>query len=147
MKTIKVGEKVWNIIVEHGKFGETADDVLGRLLSLKNGGSTGGGAGVPSNSPSSKDSAHQYGWKERRANVRMTQHVENGALVLRFDSGQTDKWKLPAKDDNSAIRKVRDQAVAFVRNNGGTKGQEHAAIRALTSRGYFVTSSDRPQFM
>lgn len=31
-KTIRVSEYVWEIIVSHGKFGETADDVLLRLL-------------------------------------------------------------------------------------------------------------------
>jgi hypothetical protein len=146
MKTIKVGDKVWNMIVQNGKFGETADDVLGRLLSIK-GSCAGSVTGGTSNSSPSEAREHSYGWKERRATVRMTQNVNNGMLTLRFDTGQTESWKLPGKDDYSAIRTVRDKAVAFVRNNGGTKGQEHAAIRALTSRGYRVTSSDRQQFI
>jgi hypothetical protein len=132
VQTIKIGEKVWNAIKAEGKFGETADDVLQRLLKLND-----------------SDRANAQGscatgerrWKERRAKVRMTQNVENGELVLRFDSGQTGKWKLPAnKNDHAEIRRIRDLAVAFVRNKGGTIGQEHAAIRALTHRGYHVTA-------
>jgi hypothetical protein len=140
MKTIKIGEQVWDTIVQNGKFGETADDVLRRLLNPN----TVIAANTPTVTP--KDSeppseTRQYGWKERRATVRMTQTVENGELILRFDSGQTEKWKLPTKNDPAGIRSVRNKAIAFVRKNGGTIGQEHAAIRALTSRGYHVTSN------
>jgi len=140
MKTIKVGEKVWNMIVENGKFGETADDVLSRLLNFNGHGRTGSEGSVTPNSPANETKENPRGWKERRATVRMTQNVENGDLVLRFDTGQSEKWKLPAKNDHAGIRSVRDKAIAFVRKNGGTIGQEHAAIRALTSRGYHVAT-------
>jgi len=139
MKTIKVGEKVWNMIVENGKFGETADDVLSRLLNFNGNGRTGGEESVTPKNPPNETKDHPRGWKERLATVRMTQNVENGGLVLRFDTGQSEKWRLPAQNDTAGIRIVRDKAVSFVRKNGGTIGQEHAAIRALTSRGYHVT--------
>jgi hypothetical protein len=142
MRTIKVGDKVWNMIVENGKFGETADDVLRRLLNL-NVVVAGDAASAAPKDSEPPNGARQFGWKERRATVRMTQSVENGELVLRFDSGQTEKWKLPAKNNPAGIRIVRDKAIAFVRKNGGTTGQEHAAIRALTSRGYRVTGSGK----
>jgi hypothetical protein len=71
----------------------------------------------------------------------MTQRVTpDEKLVLAFDSGPKGEWQLPSKTDVSAIRKVRDEAVAFVREHGGTTGQEHAAIRAVTSRGYHITA-------
>jgi hypothetical protein len=132
VQTIKIGERVWNAIKTEGKFGETADDVLRRLLKLDD--------SDEARAQGSADEGERR-WKERRAKVRMTQKIENGELVLRFDSGQTGRWKLPAnKDDHAENRRVRDMAVAFVQKNGGTIGQEHAAMRALTHRGYHVTA-------
>jgi negative regulator of replication initiation len=125
MRTIKISDEVWDVIAKDGKFGETADDVLRRLLKV-------------SGNTKEKPIAVRA-WKERRATVRMTQHVGNNKLVLRFDSGATFSKSLPPKDNHSEIRRVRDAAIEFVKKNGGTLGQEHAAIRALTSRGYHVT--------
>jgi len=135
------------MIVQNGKFGETADDVLFRLLNQSCGRETDTGGSNASKNPPAKDDAHQYGWKERRAAVRMTQNVDHGELVLRFETGQTEKWKLPAKDDFKEIRRVRNAAIAFVKKNSGTIGQERAAIRALTSRGYHVTSRSNEIFV
>ncbi len=75
----------------------------------------------------------------------MFQTVRDGKLVLEFESGQKREWKLPAKDDAAAIRRIRDEAVDFVRENGGTEGQKGAAMRALTSRGYHVTLKGQRQ--
>ena len=72
----------------------------------------------------------------------MTQRVENNKLTLEFDNGARFERTLPSKDNRLAIRKVRDEAIEFVKKHGGTKGQEHAAIRALTSRGYHVSKVD-----
>lgn len=139
MRTIKISDAVWEVIEKNGKFRETEDDVLRRLLKLPDG-----------RSGTSSTSGQPRAWKERRATVRMTQTVieENRKhfLMLRFDSGETGKWTLPPKDDTSAIRKVRDEAMQFVKRSGGTKGQEHAAIRALTSRGYYVTNRTEIEF-
>jgi len=80
-----------------------------------------------------------YGWKERRAEVAMYQMVEGGKLMLEFETGQREEWKLPSQNDAAGIRRVRDCAIEFVLKNGGTAGQVGAAMRALTSRGYHVT--------
>jgi len=76
----------------------------------------------------------------------MTQKVQNNELILKFDSGPTFKKTLPPKDNASEIRRVRSAALEFVKKNGGTTGQEHAAIRALTSRGYHVTRTPDIEF-
>ena len=125
MRTIKISDEVWDVIERNGKFRETEDDVLRRLLNISSNGT--------------KENVEARAWKERRATVRMTQNVQNNELILKFDSGATFRQPLPAKESISEIRRVRDAAIEFVKKNGGTKGQEHAAIRALTSRGYHVT--------
>jgi hypothetical protein len=135
MKTIRISDEVWNAIAAQGKFGETEDIVLRRILNIgtTNGHETKLPAIVSTQSP------RGYAWKQRQASDRLTQVVMDGRLVLQFDSGPKQDWALPPRNDIPAIRKVRDEAIAFVRENGGTTGQEHAAIRALTSRGYHVT--------
>lgn len=125
MRTIKISNEVWDVIAKNGKFGETGDDVLRRLLNV-------GGS-------SRETPTVARAWKERRATLRMTQDVQDNELVLKFDSGATFRKKLPPKENSAEIRGVRDAAIEFVKKNGGTTGQEHAAIRALTSRGYHVT--------
>jgi negative regulator of replication initiation len=139
MKMIRISEDVWAAIAAQGKFGETEDDVLRRVLKIS-----------PNNFQSKGTSANaqkQYGWKERRATDRMTQTVKGNKLILEFDSGARFEKVLPAKENRPAIRKIRDEAVEFVRSNGGTDGQEKAAIRALTSRGYHISKVDVSEFI
>ena len=135
MKTIRISEEVWNEMVKQGqgKFGETEDVVLRRLLKLDQ-------------IPVAENNA-QLRWKQRRATVRMTQEVIGNKLKLQFDTGQKFEKTLPARNDRPGIRNIRDAAVTFVRENGGTKGQEHAAIRALTHRGYHVAKVDVSEFV
>lgn len=139
MKTIRISEEAWAAIAAHGKFGETEDDVLRRVFKLS-----------PNNiqaNGSSTTEQKQYGWKERRATVRMTQTVRNNKLILEFDSGARFEKALPPKENRAAVRKFRDEAVEFVKSNGGTEGQEKAAIRALTSRGYHIAKVDISEFV
>lgn len=138
MKTIRISDEVWNAIAAQGKFGETEDDVLRRVFKI------GTNAGAPDGTATN---VKQYGWKERRATDRMTQTVEGNKLVLEFDGGERFEKNLPEKNDRLSIRQLRDEAVNFVRSNGGTEGQEKAAIRALTSRGYHITKIDNSEFV
>jgi len=141
MKTIEISDETWAAIRARGKFGETTeDDVLRRILKISTNNSQQGDS--PTN-----ETDKQYGWKERRTANRMTQDVRGNKLILQFDHGPKFEKALPEKKDRLAIRKVRDEAVEFVRSNGGTKGQEHAAIRALTSRGYHVAKVDISEFV
>ena len=140
MKTIRISEEVWASIAANGKFGETEDDVLRRILkiSVKN---------TEANDSSADKPVKQYGWKERRATDTLSQRVEENRLILQFGRGARFEKALPPKDNRQAIRKIRDEAVEFVRSNGGTKGQEHAAIKSLTSRGYHVAKADISEFV
>ena len=144
MKTIRISEEVWSKMAEYGKFGETPDDVLRRVLNV-NGSivrstptsttiSTSAGTGTLNERTVSPPT-----WKQRRATVVMTQAVEGDDLVIRFVGGADRRWQLPLKSDKASIRKLRDEAVAWARQNGATHGQRAAVMRALTSRGYHIT--------
>ena len=137
MKTIRISDEVWNAIAAKGKFGETEDDVLRRIFEIKNSNQ----AFVATAKPATNETKgnRTFGWKERRAEVKMYQTVEGNKLVLEFETGQRNEWTLPSKEDSAGIRKVQDLAVEFVRKNGGTDGQVGAAKKALTHRGYHVT--------
>lgn len=138
MKMIRISEEVWTAIAAHGKFGETEDDVLRRVFKISPNSQT---------NTSLTNGQKQYGWKERRATDRMTQTVRNNKLILEFDSGARFEKSLPPKKDRAAVRKLRDEAVEFVKSSGGTEGQEKAAIRALTSRGYHIAKVDIEDFI
>jgi hypothetical protein len=145
MKTIHVSDEVWNAIRENGKFGETEEDqVLRRVFKIPSNNFQSRPNSVASMLPA-KESNKQYGWKERRAMNRMRDETGKGnKLVLEFDHGPRFEMPFPAKDNHFAIRTLRNEAVKFVCSSSGTKGQEHAAIKALTSRGYFVAKSSDP---
>jgi len=140
MKTIRISDEVWNAIAAKGKFGETEDDVLRRVFEIQKPNQ----AFVVTSKHATIEAQgdRTFGWKERRAEVKMYQTVEGNKLILEFETGQRDEWPLPSKEDSAGIRKVRDLAVKFVRKNDGTDGQVGAAMRALTSRGYHVTQKN-----
>lgn len=138
MSMIRVSDEVWAEIAARGKFGETEDMVLRRVFNITEKQAASKTAAVELGHV--PDNGAEHNWKKRKATVRMTQTVTSGnKLVLAFDTGQKGEWTLPSRDEVAAIRRIRDEAVAFVRGNGGTAGQQHAAIRALTSRGYHIT--------
>jgi hypothetical protein len=145
MKTIRVSEEVLKAIHDSGRYGETEEDaVLRRIFKIASPNSISrpqaGNRSMPAG-----ESSKEYAWKERRAMNRMRDETGKGnKLVLEFDHGPRFEMHFPAKDNHFAIRKLRNEAVKFVRSSGGTKGQEHAAIKALTSRGYFVAKPSDP---
>ena len=75
----------------------------------------------------------------RRATKRMSASVERGHLQIRFADGLMERWELPNRSDKGAIRRVRDMAVAFARENQATLGQINAVKKALTEAGYYLT--------
>src|SRR5437870_1414719 len=164
MKTIRISEEVWAAMAFRGKFGETPDDVLRRVLigdtpgrkksnasegsqectpncyhtgtptAFHNSTSVGTLVGTPSTM-----NARPLGWKERRAKVTLTQRQEGNDLVLRFAGGAERRFPLPPRSEKTAIRQLRDEAVSWARQNGATDGQQGAVMRALTSRGFHIT--------
>ena len=144
MKTIRISDEVWSAMAEVGKFGETPDDVLRRVFKLDGNTVRGTSISTFNSTLASTGTANvrnpiQHGWKQRRATVMMTQAVEGNDLVIRFVGGADRRWPLPSKSDKAAIRKLRDEAVDWARQNGATHGQQAAVMRALTSRGYHIT--------
>jgi hypothetical protein len=130
MRTIRISVEVWDEIAKRGKFGETEDDVLRRVFGLKS--EEGGQEG---NSPISRP-------KHRRGHYStnpMHAGVHSEHLVVSFDSGKEDRWKLPERSDKAEIRRIRAEAVKFALDNGASKpGQTNAVLKALTEAGYHL---------
>ena len=145
MKTIRISDEVWKAIADRGKFGETEDDVLRRVFKIQEPQPDVSMVKHQQAVIEEQQGGRAYAWKERRADVAMYQRVEGGKLILEFETGQREEWKLPSQTDAAAIRQIRDAAVEFVKKHGGTEGQVGAAMRALTSRGYHVTLKSRRQ--
>lgn len=75
----------------------------------------------------------------RRATKRMSARVERGRLLVQFADGEKS-WSLPDPADKGAIRRIRDEAVAFALAHGATHpGQTNAVKKALTDAGYYLT--------
>ena len=164
MKTIRISEEVWAAMAVRGKFGETPNDVLRRVLisdtpslersdaprdghdrtpSRTNGSTPTGiqnstSVGTMSDTPS-VIAARPLGWKERRARITLTQRQDGNDLVFHFAGGAERRFPLPPRTDKTAIRRLRDEAILWARQNGATDGQQGAVMRALTSRGFHIT--------
>lgn len=132
MRTIKISEDVWQIIASQGKFGETEDDVLRRILKLP-----------PQSTTDDLTKPLEIGRgripRGSYAKQRMSSHISNNQLQITFQDGNTRSWTLPARSDKSGIRAVRDKAVIFARENGATIGQINAVKKTLTDNKYHLT--------
>jgi hypothetical protein len=137
MKTIRISEEVWNGIAQHGKFGETEDDVLKRIMN------------IPTNSKVcdgqdknvTQGSSFKGAGSRRRtfADRRMSTYINSGALYSEFQNGPSDHWILPDRSDKAGIRNTLDKLIAFAESNKATIGQINAARKTLTDQGYHLT--------
>ncbi|MFQ5708728.1 MAG: hypothetical protein ACE5HO_14830 [bacterium] len=122
MRTIRISDDVWNAIAKKGKFGETPNDVLERVFKIN------------------KDMSERAKLRKKKATRPMTTpQVVGQELLVSFKDGISKKWSLPSRDDKIAIRRVRDEATTFAKQNGATPGQVDAVKKALTSAGYYLT--------
>ncbi|MBI4192813.1 MAG: hypothetical protein HY525_20050 [Betaproteobacteria bacterium] len=121
MKTIRISDEVWKAIEKHGKFMETPDDVLRRVLGV---------------SQNRKRAGSKW---NKVATDRMVARVRNSEMSIGFASGLERRWKLPSRDNKLEIRKVRDEAVRFAKGAKATPGQVNAVFKALTHAGYHLT--------
>ncbi len=120
MRTIRISTEVWEAIAKVGKFGETPDQALRRVFQI-GGKSRNGGVG-----------------KRRIATTRMSHEVNGQEFTVSFANGASKSWSLPKRDDKAGIRRVRDAAIKFARENGATDGQVHAVMKGLTGAGYHL---------
>ncbi len=121
MRTIRISGEVWEALAKVGRFGETPDQVLRRVFQV-------GGT--------SRTASFQ---KRRIATKRMTREVNGGKFTVEFADGASRSWSLPEKNDKAGIRRVRDAAIKFARENGATEGQVAAVMKGLTEAGYHLS--------
>ena len=122
-KTVTVSEEVWGHVAEHGRFGESFDDVLRRMLGLRE---------APAASGSRRPS------QNRRAERRLSPYmVDDGCVVLGWDGGEELRLRLPARDDRSAITQLAAEAKRWARDGGASDGQLKAIDKLLSEAGYY----------
>lgn len=119
-KTISISKTVWDAIAERGRFNETVDEVLRRVLGIN---------GTKRSSRSAR---------KRKSKDRMPAKVVNGKLQIQSERGPSKEWTLPATSDKAALKRIREEAFAFAEDNGATKGQLAAISKALNAAGYYM---------
>jgi negative regulator of replication initiation len=128
MRTIKISDAVWAAIAEHGKFGETEDDVLRRVFALP-----------PDNLTRHARSGQTGRGGKRNATKRMSTRVTSGRLSIEFDGVASRSFGLPDNlSDKAAIKRVRTDAHNYARAQGATQGQIDAITKALNEGGYYT---------
>lgn len=133
LRTIRISDEVWQAIAERGKFGETEDDVLRRVFVLPQDRS---GSGVrTSTGPRGRGSRRHA---DKVISVRVKRAASGDQLQVAVENIPAKEWPLPNRSDKLAIKRVRDEAVAFGSKQGATVGQINAIQKALTEAGYFV---------
>lgn len=136
MRTIQISDPVWKEIAKRGKFGETEDDVLRRVFDIPANSSSLGEILSSLTGPGRKRSSSP---RRSIAVQRMSCNVDGTQLFVSFQGGPSRTWTLSSPSDKSALRNVREKAVAFARENGATLGQINAVKKALTDNGFHLT--------
>jgi hypothetical protein len=137
MRTIDVSDLVWEQIAKRGKFGEKEDDVLRRVFEIPRNSSSLGE--ILSSLPKQVTRKASSSPRRAVADRRMSSNVDGNQLYVSFQGGPSRTWTLPLASNKAALRNVREEAVAFARENGATLGQVNAVKKALTDNGYHLT--------
>ena len=133
MRHVKLTEDVWQKIAEHGQFGETEDDVLRRVFELPP-------VTVEEHNKRRRGGGHRGRGNTRYATQRMSARIEGKQLVICFEDGASESWRLPHVRDKIAIRDMLENAVRFALDHGATDpGQTNTVRKALTDAGYHLT--------
>lgn len=132
MRSIRVSDEVWVAIAAKGRFGETEDDVLRRVLNVTENSTS--LKASPNHSRTSGTTRPRAGY----ASIRMSADVRSDQLTINFDSGEKKTFQLPKRTETEGIRRVRTEAVLWARANGASAGQEDAVKKALTTAGYHI---------
>ena len=125
MRTIRISEEVWAAMAQIGKFGETPDDVLRKVLNIK----------------SKKEEKMAQRLTQKRpsyATMKMSAYIARNELHVEFANGVSNSWPLPDRNDKTVIRKVRDASAIFAEQNGASLGQINAVKKTLTDSGYHL---------
>lgn len=121
---------IWDVIAAHVEFGREGDDV-GRMvfkLRLRH---------APTTLPVRP--GRRGRGNHRLAVIAMHPRVEGGELTVEFENDASKNWALPDRSDKQAIKRVRDAAVAWAKEQGATDpGQTNAVKKALTAAGYYL---------
>jgi hypothetical protein len=130
LRSVQVSEEVYEVIAENGKFGESVDDVLRRLL------------GVPDGPAQSKPFTVTPRRRASRTRPRLSERtlssrVEGGQLLLAVE-GEEISWDLPARHEIERIRTITYEALDWAEERGATIGQLKAVRKALSEAGYFI---------
>lgn len=138
MRVIKISEEVWQKIASNGKFGETEDDVLRRILGVP---ATTEiyptrTATAPATSPANRATS---GRRRSFATQRLTSYINHNKLHVEFQDGASSSWSLPNPEDKTNIRAVLENALSFAREHGASVGQVNAVRKTLTNEGYHLT--------
>ena len=126
IRTIKISEEVWQAIADKGKFGETENDVLERVFNIQG----------KSYQPQGTIKVAKR--RKKFADKRMSADVLGKTLHVDFQDGSSRQWALPDPTNKVEIRRVRQEAVDFAKQNNASFGQEQAVKKALTNAGYWL---------
>ena len=127
MHHVKLSEEVWQKIAEQGQFGETEDDVLRRVFKLP-------AVTAEERHQRRRGGGHRGRGNTRYATQRMSVRVEDKQLVISFEGGASNTWKLPHVRNKVAIRDMLENAMGFALEHGATDPGQTNTVRKAANR-------------
>ena len=134
MHTVELTDEVWDEIAKRGKFGETEDDVLRRVFGI-------GPVSMshqPQRAPVTMKRRSPQQLRSNYATNRQTARIEGDHLFVSYQSGESQRFPLPNRNDREGIRLLTNNALLFARDMNATIGQQNAVRKALTDAGYHI---------
>lgn len=130
-RSVSISDEVYAAIARRGRFGETVDDVLRRVLKVPD-------REVPASGPIPSTARRVR--SARLASRRVSPRVQDGLLHVSIEGAGDRKWTLPGRDNRNEIRRVTHEALDWATELGATEGQLKAIRKELSNNRYFITS-------
>ena len=140
MPTIEVSDLVsaWLADERERRPGQSNDDIVRSLIGLPTRARSTLVVPGPERSAHAPPRSESIQARPTFATRRLSSYISGDQLVVGFVGAAERRWPLPARGDKRRIRSLRDEAVAFVTQQGATIGQQNAVKKVLTDSGYHL---------
>src|SRR4051812_32304006 len=112
-RTVSISQDVYEFVAHRGRFGESFDDVVRRLLKV--------GTSATDGPVDGRQPTHVS--RGRLSTRTVSPRVADGLLEVSVEGTGSRRWTLPDASDSHEIRRVTHEALAWAGEAGATEGQ------------------------
>jgi predicted CopG family antitoxin len=137
-RTVSISDEVYGHVADRGRFGESFDEALRRLLHVRDEAIMTAAAATPPR-PGQRISTHVKGVRGPNLSTRRLSPclIRDGVLILGWDGVEELRLRLPDKTNRKGIEAVVGEAKRWATPAGASHGQLNAIDKTLSDGGYY----------